>query len=87
MFYYKTKEMLEKMAIYNNSCAKIQVGFSAGKHYNIYMPSSGDKQISSINNLKLISRCQQNKIIIKLDNKGINDLGCNTKGMYTVIHW
>ena len=72
--------MLEDVAFVNNSCTRVKVGFSAGKYYSDYFTSYTDKQQSTVKNLKLMSRCQQNKIIVELDNKEVNNCGSNTKG-------
>ena len=79
--------MLDEMAIsHNNSCVRTKVGYSAGKHYNTYRTNSAGKNLNSLNSLKLISRCQKNKILIELDNKGVdNNSGCNTKGMHKIV--
>ena len=74
--------MLDELAISNNySCVRTKVGFSAGRHHDTYRTNSGDKTTTMLNGLKLIPRCEKNKILIELDNKGLNNSGCNTKGM------
>ena len=83
LFYYKHEEMLEKLAVSENSCAKIQVGFSAGKYYSNYLPNSTDIKQTPLNPFILVSN---NKLVIKLDNKSVNSSGCNTKGTYVHLH-
>ena len=72
--------MLEDVAFVNNSCTRVKVGFSAGKYYSDYFTSYTDKRQSTVKTLKLISKCQQNKIIVELDNKEVINFGSNTKG-------
>ena len=74
--------MLDELAISNNySCVRTKVGFSAGRHHNTYRTNSDDKTTTVLNNLKLISRCNKSKILVELDNKGVDNSGCNMKGM------
>jgi len=78
--------MLKDLAENNNSCTETQVGFSAGKQYNIYVTRHTDSQQAlSLNSFRITSRCDQSKIIIELDGKEVNNFGCNTKGKHYYI--